>query len=291
MKLVFHAGAHLTEEDRLLKSLSNNRDAFAERGVDVPDTDSYRELIGLAMQTMEVSELAEDAPLVLQNAIRNLPEARRMVLSDVNFIGGARMMVKQGVIYPDAEERLAALMQMFQPVDAEIFIGLRNPATFLPAAYARSPSGQGREVLGRTEVRQVRWSELIERIQKALPDVAITLWCNEDAPLIWPALIRTMVGLGEEVPITGSYALLEEIMQPEGISHFRAYLEQNPDLDELQIRRASMAFLDRYAASDAIEEEIDMPGWTDALIEELSGIYDRDVLALAETPGVRVLLP
>ena len=51
------------------------------------------------------------------------------------------------------------------------------------------------------------------------------------------------------------------------------------------------AFLDKFALDEEIEEELDMPGWTEELVAELTEVYDEDVLAIQRIPGVTVLTP
>ena len=40
-----------------------------------------------------------------------------------------------------------------------------------------------------------------------------------------------------------------------------------------------------------IEEELDLPGWTEALVDELSEIYDEDVFEISRIPGVNFIAP
>ena len=62
-------------------------------------------------------------------------------------------------------------------------------------------------------------------------------------------------------------------------------------MSELQKRRVISAFLDKFALADEIEEELDMPGWTDALVEELSDLYDADMDAIQQIPGITMVTP
>ena len=59
----------------------------------------------------------------------------------------------------------------------------------------------------------------------------------------------------------------------------------------MQKRRVIAAFLDKFALDEEIEEELDMPGWTEELVAELTEVYDEDVLAIQRIPGVTVLTP
>ena len=62
-------------------------------------------------------------------------------------------------------------------------------------------------------------------------------------------------------------------------------------MTEYQKRRAIAAFRDKYALDDEVEEELDMPGWTEDVVDEMSKTYDEDVATIAAMPGVRVLMP
>jgi hypothetical protein len=51
------------------------------------------------------------------------------------------------------------------------------------------------------------------------------------------------------------------------------------------------AFLEKFALPEEIEEEIDMPGWTDDLVEELTAAYDEDMHTIKRIPGVQIISP
>ena len=51
------------------------------------------------------------------------------------------------------------------------------------------------------------------------------------------------------------------------------------------------AFLEKVAEEEAIEEELDLAGWTDALVDELTALYDEDVVRISEMDDVTLLMP
>ena len=59
----------------------------------------------------------------------------------------------------------------------------------------------------------------------------------------------------------------------------------------MQKRRVIAAFLDKFAREDMIVEELDLPGWTDAMVNELTEIYDDDVFEISRIPGVNFIAP
>ncbi|MEH6521343.1 hypothetical protein [Sulfitobacter sp.] len=290
MKLVLHAGVHFTEEDRLMKCLLRNADDFASRGVVVPGHSKYRGILRETLNAMASAPPSDMARDVLMDAILDEGDAERVILSDANFFRTPKTAVQEGMFYPAAPVRMMRMAQIFERDDVEIFIGIRNPATLLPILYGKSDNKDPAAFWGGRDPRDVVWSDTIDLLRQSVPNVPITVWCNEDTPLLWAHIIRQMAGLADDERIIGGFDLLSSIMSGEGMKRFRSYLKDHPVMTEHQKRRAIAAFLDKYALDDEVEEELDMPGWTDGLVDEMSDIYDADVAAITEMQGVRVLM-
>jgi hypothetical protein len=58
----------------------------------------------------------------------------------------------------------------------------------------------------------------------------VTVWCNEDAPLIWGTILRQMTGLPNSTAIDGEFDLLETTMTQEGMKRFRSYIAAHPEI-------------------------------------------------------------
>ncbi len=291
MKLVLHAGVHFTEEDRLVKCLLRNADGFAARGTMVPGHSKYRGILRETLNAMVNAPPSEMARDVLMDAILDDGEAERMILSDANFFRTPKTAVQLGMFYPAAPVRMMRMAQIFERDDVEIYFAIRNPATLLPILYDKAEKQDAASFWGGRDPREVQWSQTVNLLREAVPDVPITIWCNEDTPLIWAHIIRQMAGLEDSEKIIGGFDLLSSIMSDEGMKRFRAYLKDHPVMTEHQKRRAIAAFLDKYALEGEVEEELDMPGWTAEVVEEMSDLYDEDVATIAAMPGVRVLMP
>ena len=291
MQVVLHAGAHNTDEDRLLKCLLKNANDFTQIGVGVPGPSRYRRLIRDTINAMGSNPPAPDARELLLGAIVEGDTPDRLLLSNQNFFSVPKAAINKGVIYPAAEQKLSRFRTLFDTDGVELFLAIRNPATFLPAAFAQSPGTDFLDFMDGSDPRDIRWSELITRLRDAVPDVNITVWCNEDTPLIWAQLIREMAGLEHNAKIIGGFDLLTEIMSKEGMKRFRGYLKEHPDMNEIQKRRVITAFLDKYVIEDEVEEEVDLPGWSEALVDEMTEIYDEDVLEISRLPGVHMIAP
>lgn len=291
MQVILHTGAHHTDEDRLMKCLLRNKGDFAKRGIAVPGPGKYRKLLKDTFKALKNAPASPDARDILLDAILDDEKANRLILSNMHFFGAPRAAVRRGVLYPMATERIASMCQLFPNDQIEMFMAIRNPASFLPAVFDHSPHEQFADFLGGVDPRELLWSETLIRIREAMPDVAITVWCNEDTPLIWAQILREMAGLKPDEEIIGGFDLLADIMTQEGMKRFHAYLDSHAVMTETQLRRVISAFLDKFAIAEMLEEELDLPGWTDELVEELTDIYDQDMFQIQRIPGVQVITP
>lgn len=291
MQVVIHAGAHMTDEDRLITCLRDNAEALAARGIAVPEPQAYRRLLRDVIHAARKTPLPEDARETLCAATGTTDDTARLVLSNHGFFGTPKMSVGGARFYPPAEIRLGLLDRIFAPDAVELFFGLRNPATLLPAMLPDTPFSSVTELLRGDNPAHLRWSETIARLRAALPHMPITVWCNEDTPLIWSQILRAMAGVDDSVPLEGEFALLSEIMTPAGHQRFVTYMQGRPGLSEAQKARVVAAFLDKFADEAAIEEELDVPDWDAGTIATLSALYDEDVARIAEMDGVRLIQP
>lgn len=291
MQVIFQTGAHSTEHERLLKCLLANKENFSAHGVAVPGPGRYRPLLRDTLEAMTRADPAPDARDVLVDTILDNEKADRVILLNTHFLGTQRDAIGDNRFYPLAEQKIGQLRQLFEFDQVEVFMAVRNPAAFVPSVLTSAPKPRAQAIMNSLDPTALQWSELVSRVRDSIPDVSLTLWCNEDAPLIWAQLLREIAGLEHGAQVEGEYSLLDEIMTPEGMKRFRAYLGQQPDMTEMHLRRIIAAFLDKFAKEDAVEEEIDLPGWTEDLVDELTDLYDEDVHAIQRIPGVQFIAP
>lgn len=293
MQVVLHTGVHATDSDRLLKTLLRNRDGLRAEGVAIPGPGKYRKLISEMLNALGSAGPAPDAGEVLIDSILHDDSASvdRLILSHENLFSVPKIAFQGGVPYRKAEQRLDILRDVFDENGLEVFLSIRNPATFLPALLAATPHDSLQALLNGLDPADLCWSHFVERIRDALPGVPVTVWCDEDSPLVWGEVIREMTGVAPTYPIIGAYSRLAEIMSKEGMSRFRAYLAERPDLTEIQIRRVMVAFLDKYADDAKIEHELDVPGWTEDYIHALTECYEDDMFDLGRLQDVTLIMP
>ncbi|MEL7281277.1 MAG: hypothetical protein AAFY35_17535 [Pseudomonadota bacterium] len=290
MQIILHAGAHVTDENRLVTCLLKNAVHLDAIGTSVPEPESYRILLRDTIAAATDGGASPEAGDALRNALVLKEEVDRLVISNDSFFGTHKMAVKR-MFYPASCSRLEAMRQLFPEDQLELFFAVRNPATFMPALLEITNFNSIEDLFRGYDPLSFRWSELFERIRAQIPDIPITVWCNEDTPLIWAELIREMGGLDPTQHIEGEYDLLEEIMTETGMKRFLAYVESHPGMTEVQKRRVIAAFLDKFVDDDAVEEEYELDGWTSEIIDQMTELYEEDVFNIPRVPGVNLITP
>ena len=288
MRIVYHLGAHCTDEERLITCLWKNRAALATEGIVVPAPARYRTLLRDTAMTLKGRAATRDTQALVLDQIMDEPEATRLILGWDNFLSYPQWVVKDR-LYPMAAERIRAFTQIFPDIEAEFHLSIRSLASFLPALLLKQRGKSYAEFMGMTEPESLGWAEVVEDILRMNPDAPFTIWCDEDTPLIWPEVLRAVAGHSAAVQLDGETELLERLMVPEGLARMRDYLAANPPVGVTQRRRVVSAFLDKFAMPDQIEAEIDIPGWDAGTIERLEAAYRRDIQQIAAMPGVTFL--
>ncbi|KUP94032.1 hypothetical protein [Tritonibacter horizontis] len=291
MQVIIHAGAHGTEEDRLMKTLLRNKEDFLMRGTAVPGPAKYRSLLKDCMAASKTGSPSADSRDLLWDAILEEENADRVILSNPHFFGSQRDALEGQRLYPEAEERMMALKALFPRDELELFMAIRSPVGFLPKLLEKAGPGRRATVLENSNPMDLRWSALFARLRAALPDIPVTVWCYEDSPMIWPQVLREFGNLEPNSKVMGGMDMLATIMTREGMRRLRHYLHEHPQLTEAHKRRVYAAFLDKYAVDEELEEELDVPDWTPDFIEEIDEAYDEDVYHLSQIPGVTLISP
>lgn len=292
MQIVFHIGAHCTDADRLVRSLLRNREVLAREAVSVPGPGRYRRVLSGALQKLRGAPASAETQDVLLEAVIDDDQAERVILSNESFICMPAKVLEEGRLYAKAGKS-AWLRNAFPGAQIEFALAVRSIASFIPALYeALDPDmTNAAAFLDGVDPLRLRWSDYVARIQEANPGCPVTIWCDEDSPLIWPEIMREVAAVDASVPLVGALDLTRKIMEPEGHKRLRGYLRTNPPANENVRRRVVAAFLSKYALDEAVEQEINLPGWDEALIEALNDTYDEDIETLSRMPGVKVIAP
>lgn len=287
MDIAIHLGAHCTDEDLILRTLSDNGNLLRKHSVTIPPAGKARPAIRKALQNRGDPVPGMSNPLISE--LSDSVPTNRLVLSYEGFLGVYAKVMSGNSMYVEAGARAEMLRDLFPGHSVEFFLAVRNPATFVPAIFEASSVDAFPDFIAGHDLAKMTWSEPVASLRAACPDVPLTVWCNEDLPLIWPDVLRAVSGV--DATMNGQDAILKQIMTPAGYVRFQAYLRDNPAKSRATWRKVVTAFLAKYADGAAIAPEITLPGWTDEMIAGLSELYEADVERLRAMGDVTFLTP
>ncbi len=286
---VHHVGAHCTDDDMLIRSLLQDGSNLAKRKIIVPRPRSYRSRLSDAANTHREEPQPDAAQQELFDTIMKGYPAERVIFSHENALCMPARVFDQKGFYIKTAFRSTWLRALFPDNPCELFIALRNPATYIPAALKQDGVPGYEAFMQGIDPRAVRWSSVIQALQDNNPGCPITVWCNEDTPLIWPTILREIADVEHDFTFKAELAVLKSIMVEDGFARMESYLDSHKPNNEIQRRRIFAAFLDKFASDEAIEEEIDLPGWTPELVEEITAAYEDDIYVIERMSGINFI--
>lgn len=291
MQISLHLGAHLTDEDRLSRCLIKNRDLLAAEGIAVPGPGRYRELLRAATERLKGQPAASDATEALLDEIVAFDDARRVVMSSQDFLGPRPWAIRDGALYPRAGERLSQLRNLFPEHPVEAHIAIRNPATFVASLVQVVHEKARNRLLELPDIGALRWSGPVTAMREACPDVPLTVWCDEDTPYLWHEALRAVSGHSPGTTLEHTYDWFSQVMTPQGLETMLRWLRDHPPATEDQRRRIISAFLDKFHDAEKVDVDLNLPGWTEDIVDTLTALYDEDVQRIAGMEGVTLLTP
>lgn len=291
MQIAFHIGAHSTDEDRLFKSVLKNANTLLQQGIAVPGPSKYRVLIRETIQAIGGAAPSADTRDILIDAICENDDIDRIVLVNDNFICIPRRIFDDGMFYAQAESKVRALQQLFAGDEIELFLSIRNPATFLQETMQRTKPGTLQDYLGALRPTDISWADVVARIKQGAPDSSLTVWCTEDSPLLWEQLVRRIADTTSETKISGGLDMLSSVITPDGMRALRAALDEQRPLTDADRHDVIADIWEAHTIPDCMEEVIDIPELDPGTVAQMTENYDRDLARIAAMDGVTLMLP
>lgn len=290
MQILFHLGAHCTDDGLLIRSILRNRAVLAEQGIGVPGPGRYRELIGEVSTRLRGAVADETTEAMLIEAIRDDDTAIRIVLSNDNFLCRPKAAVSEEGLYPKAGKS-AWLRNCFPGHDVEFAIGLRHPARFVPALLAALGDADRDALRAALRPDRLIWADAVAEIVEANPGSRIFVWRDEDTPFIWSELMAELTGHDPYTRLDGAFDGLARHLTPEGVRRLEDFAARHPGLTEARRRRVAAAFLEAHALGPAVPPDTAMPEWAAETAARLTESYEDDITQIAAFPGVTLIAP
>ena len=287
--MIYHLGGAYTDVNQLTSSLKKDPELLKDNVVLIRRPNRYRNLLDDIIKSLQDGKAT---PAQQENLLRQIvknEKVDRLIFSNDSFLGVPSWMFQGGIFYRYVGRNTSRLRNLFPNNPCEFFLGIRNPSSFIPEALAKHSNEKFREFLDVTDLKTVLWSDVIRRIQKANPDCPITVWCYEDTPIIWPAVLREITDIDYATQFKGDLDVIQNIMRPDGLKLLKQYLNDRPEYNERQRRRTKSIFLDKFVIEGTDEIEASISDWTQDTVDSLTQIYEYDVELIESMHGVNLI--
>ena len=291
MQMVFHMGVHGTDGDRLLKTLLNNRAALQKVGAEVVTPNRHRGLFDEALKSLNGGTATPEMEQIMLDAMLESDHPSRVIMSSPTFMGAPGRAVGREGLYPQMGLRAAALSRLFPSAQTEFFVAIRNPAVLLSEVLTQFTGGGYDALMQGCDPLQLRWRPAIQRLVRAAQGRRVVVWCHEDVPLIWPEVVRLVGALPATVPLSGGILYMQELLGDAGVALLRDAMAGRDQMTVRQRRDLYAGMLADHALPDAVEQSIDLPGWTQETVDHVTRAYHADLAEIAVLPGVEFVLP
>jgi len=291
MRVAIHAGAFATDENHISNALMFNRRNLNRQGVAVADPEHALPKLHQRLTEHQAHSDEPTSSSKLRDELLSGLNSGRVIFSDDRLLGEPAQIVQNSQLYPAAGLRAAFFDDLFVEDEVELFFALCNPATLLPNVLKTLPLESQNDILRSTELNRLNWKTMVEDIIELAPNIRLTLWCNEDLPLIWSDLIRTIADIPAQSPIRQEFSMPASLLTETGKRHLAILLKQGLATDSSEFQMQFDSILDQHAEPDLIEVNPDYPGWTQDIIDGFTELYARDLAQIAVLPDVQMLTP
>lgn len=291
MQIILHCGVFSSDTPLLLSALEENCTLELPYKTQVCDPESTRDILRKILRAGRENQLPEDSRDILLEMANVASDTQRVVIANPAMLGTYQDFVAPGQFFPNAVDYVKVVRQIFSNDELAISYAMRNPATLLSSIITGSQSRVANKILSAADPAGLLWSELAHRLSTAFPDIHLTIWYNEDNPVIWRDILSILLDIPENQPVRKVYAPMWKILSEDSMNKFRAYMAKHPGMIASQERRVIATFVEKFADPDALNEEINVDGWTQDYVDMLTAQYEADQAAVAAVPGVRLILP
>ncbi len=287
--IALHIGAPETDQEQLTWSLRKDAEALSEQGVLVRRPGLYRSRLSRMLDRVGTEYITDIERAGLLDSILRGGPASRVVLSRANTLGAPAWMLNGDCLFQNAGRNTGELRDLFSEHPCELLLGLRNPATLIPAVFGAQGERGWDDFGAGTDFLALRWSEVVAEILEECPGCPMTVWCHEETPLIWPDILRRAAGLGPGFVFSGELDMLGQLLSGEAIEELAAALDAQPGLAGEERRQFKARFVEENMLEDVVEQEIDLPGWSQGMIDAMTETYLADLELIRGMPHVTFL--
>ncbi|GAA3866849.1 hypothetical protein [Celeribacter arenosi] len=296
MRVTLHVGLHFAGAPRLIAGLRANNPAFEAGGTFVPRQKEYRAPVADILQKLDGLPPIEAEQIELLSQILKNRKTSHLLMSDVLWAGALDAAFSEGRLYADLGVNVARVAELFDTSDVRIAISLRDPVGFVSDALSTPElAGKMTPFLRNCDTATLGWEQGLQELRAALPTSSIVAWREEDAPLIWPRVLRELGRLPRDAPVARSYAPLRQILSAKGMRQLFGEVASTPPVDDIAFENLVRRFLAEFAVPDNLPDRpvgsVNIPGWSQEAYHGITQRYWAQTAAFGKEEGVTFIAP
>jgi len=283
-------GAHQIGLEHVTKHLEANRELLEQNGILYP---SFKDMDAAMWPAIKALRNKKDDAYTLPRLVETLSNGKkydRVVIVRPSISGPPNRPIKDDGFYPRGATETGQLAKLIGAEDIRFFLGIRNPANFLPSCYNLAFAEDHRLVLPEfvqlSDPYALRWSDYIQRVQGDESEMPLNVWSFEDYPYIWRSVLQGITGLPNKEDLVATEAQMTREVSIKGIGLMREYLRQHPPTSREMFDKIFEKFIERHPAFDG-ETVPDV--WPEALVETLTDSYDDDLYYIERMENVNFI--
>ena len=280
-------GSTFDGSQALLWSLRRNENVLAAHNVIVPRPKFYRRRLTELAETNQGAPAPKELQDELLYSTFEPDESGHVFFTDIDMMEPVAQMWDGTRWFPDLGRKAAWLHGLLPSAPMRFLLSMRHPASFL-SDVLRS-GGYPKFDKSMPDPTNLSWRDVVGDLRTQCPDVPMTVWRAEDLPLVWGQAMHAACALPDTVALQGIFDPLEGVMSEDGLKRLRKYLADRTDFTMEMRERVIAIFIDKFAAKDALANELDIPGWTEKMQKLAEEKYLADVDAVAGMAGVTYL--
>ena len=296
MRVTLHVGLHFAGAPRLMAGLRANNPVFEANGTFVPRQKDYRAPVADILHKLDGLPPIEAEQIDLLSQILKNRKISHLVMSDVLWAGALDAAFSEGRLYADLGATVARVAELFDTSDVRIAISLRDPVGFVADALATPQlAGKMTPFLRTCDTATLGWERGLRELRAALPMSAMVVWREEDAPLIWPRVLRDLGRLPPGAAVARAYAPLRPILSDTGLRELFGEVASNPPCDDSAFENLVRRYLAEFAIPDNVRDgparSVNIAGWSQDTLHDITQRYWAQTAAFAKEEGVTLIAP
>jgi hypothetical protein len=292
MDLRLHIGVHRTATQHLRIVLRNNKALLEAEGICLPEPEFAERAFATAVRRMKAKEDVGEINAELMSALTQDREFRRIILVDPNIAGTLMRPIGTEFFYPRVATTVSRILTAIDGLPMRLFVGLRNPATFVPSCYSagmrHNPDVSFGKFVSESNLHGLRWSDFLHRAQLKNADLGMTVWRFEDYPYIWRDVVQALTGIKNREELVGTSDRVNSGLSLRGAILMHQYLQEHPVQTRTQFEKVAAAFDQKFPSTRGHNDPIH---WPEELTEGMSENYEDDWYYIERMENVQTIQP